>query len=180
MPLPLRATCGLALFALLAGSWSVAHARPARGQRVLAPGMPKPLVTRDFVDVTVEVDRGALRVLKLARGRFKKRKLIRRYVGRFEVRLYSHKLLRDRIPFSAALTLAAGERSLSNIRLNRKLARGVKARTVVRVPWRGDITRMRVLDRRRGVVVEVNLSKLLPKPYRAPLSGPSRTSIFKR
>jgi len=128
----------------------------------LTRGAPKPMATRGYLDLSVDLRRGKLSVRKITRGSFARARLIRRFTGRYQVLLYSHGLLRDRIAFNFPLTAGAGDPSPLNTRLDRSLARGVSASTSVRVPFDARINRMLIKRRESKKTVKVDLKKLLP------------------
>lgn len=149
------------------------HTRTSRGVRTSAPtgkvvnltrGAPRPMVTRGYLDLSVELKRGKLTVLKVTRGVFPRSRLIPRFSGRYRVLLYSHGLLRDRVSFNFPLTAGAGDPSPLNTRLDRSLARGVSARTSIRVPFDARINRILIKQRKSKTAVKVDLKKLLPPP----------------
>ena len=149
------------------------HTRDTRPQKTRTPtgkvvnltrGAPKPMVTRGYLDLSVALRRGKLSVLKIKRGALPRPGLIRRFTGRYQVALYTHGLLRDRVFFNFPLTAGAGDPSPLNTRLDRSLARGVSAQTTVRVPFDASINRVLIGARRSKHAVAVDLGKLLPRP----------------
>lgn len=141
-----------------------ANRRPTGKVVNLSRGAPKPMVTRGYLDLRVDLRRGKLKVLKVSRGAFARARIIPRFTGRYRVLLYSHGLLRDSVSFGFPLTAGAGEPSPLNTRLDRSLARGVSARTTVRVPFDARINRILIKERKSKSAVSVNLKKLLPPP----------------
>lgn len=138
--------------------------KPSGRVVVLDRRAPKPMVTRGYLDLRVQLSRGALTVLKVTRGTLPRARPLPRFSGKYHVSLYSHGLLRDRLHFNFPLTAGAGE-GPRNARLDRSLARGVTARTTVRVPFDARINRILLGERRsRKPPVKVNLGKLLPPP----------------
>lgn len=134
------------------------------------------LHTREYLDVTVAKTSKGLKVASVKRGKLKPKEKIRRYHGRFEIRLYTHGLLRDRLHFSFPLTLA---RQTAPAGLGRALEVGVvKARTQVRVPYAPNLTHLVVVDSRSGDKARHVLAKPKKLDSELRLPGPTRTSSF--
>lgn len=137
---------------------------------------PPALITAQYLDVSVELNRSKLSVKQVLKKTFAKgRTAIPRFTGRYQVRVFSRGLLLDVVRFNFPLTGAAGDPSPLNRSLGRGLARGVKARSVVRVPYDGRITRLVVKDGRSGKGVIVELS---PGPVTA-VPGAARKLRFR-
>jgi len=129
------------------------------------------MVTAHYLDISVELKGGKLRVVKLAKGEFSAGPVtIRRFRGRFEVRLHAHGLLLDVVRFDLPLTAAAedqtspGKSTSLGDRLGLGLAKGVTGRTVVRVPFDDRFTRAAIHDTVSRKVVKVDLTVVLPPP----------------
>lgn len=165
-----RSIWGLALLAVIALCWGHGAALAQNGSKNLprwpqSPD-PAPLMTADYLDLSLELHQGRVRVLSLRQGSFTKGPTrLKRYSGRFAVRLYSHGLLLDVVRFNFPLTGGAGERgSRANQALGKSLARGVKARITVRVPFDKCINRVHVKDLQSKQILEVKLGRLAPPP----------------
>jgi len=178
-----RSIWGLALLAVIALCWGHGAALAQKGTKNLprwpqSPD-PAPLMTADYLDISLELHQGRVRVLSLRQGSFNKGPTrIKRYSGRFAVQLYSHGLLLDVVRFNFPLTGGAGQRGLgANQALGNSLARGVKARITVRVPSDKRINRVRVKDLQSKQIVEVKLGRLAP-PTPSPATKNLRLSSF--
>jgi hypothetical protein len=178
----MRAQCSLAAVtfaALCALSFAVAAGRPPAPRPLrLDPRDPEPLVAQDYLDLTLALHHGALQVVGVRRGSLPRPQPILRFRGQYQVRLYAGQQLLDLVRFSFPLTGAAGERTVPNMQLDRSLARGVSARTEVRVPFTPQVTRITVLDTRTGSLAPVDLTAWSAPPLRLPADGPKRTSVF--
>lgn len=135
------------------------------------------LVSARLLELEIARDNKGLRVLGHRRIELRKAKALPRFRGRFELRLYSHKRLREVVSFSFPLTLAAGEPSVHNRRLSRQMREGVRARTKVRIPWTADLTHLLLVDP-SGAATRYALPKAAPLPRNLP--GPKRTDALGR
>ncbi len=139
--------------------------RPSGKVVNLDPKAPRPMVTRGYLDLRLQLKRGTLSVLKVTRGVLARARPLPRFAGRYQVSLYAYGKLRDRLQFNFPLTAGAGEPGPRNARLDRGLALGVTARTTVRVPFDARINRVLIGKRRsKKKPLEVDLKKLLPPP----------------
>ena len=137
----------------------------------------RPMRTAQFVDVTIQRSPSGLKVLSQRHGRLSKSARLPRYAGPFEVLLYCGKRLRDRLHFSFPLTLG-GMPGMRVPDLDRDLARGVTAVTVVRIPYDPSLTHIVVRDVHNPK--ETTRGKLRRPPIGLPpkLHGPSRAASF--
>ena len=137
----------------------------------------RPMSTAQFVDVTIQRSPSGLKVLAQRHGRLSRSARLPRYAGPFEVLLYSGKRLRDRLHFSFPLTLG-GMPGMGVPDLDRDLARGVTAVTVVRIPYDPSLTHIVVRDVQNPA--EATRGKLRRPPMGLPpkLPGPSRAASF--
>ncbi|MCC6746521.1 MAG: hypothetical protein IT371_02620 [Deltaproteobacteria bacterium] len=133
-------------------------ARPLPAQ----PGDPAPLVSEEYADAVVALAKGKLRVVRLRKGRLAKPEHLPRFVGRYQVRLYAEKTLRDLVRFNFPLTAPAGEPTLPNLDLNRSMARGVNAEATVRIPIVPGLTHLEILDSRTAARVSFSLKGIAP------------------
>lgn len=128
---------------------------------------PKPLVTRHYLEIEVQLRQNALRVEKVTKGSFAKPTAIPRFRGRFEVQLYAHGLLRDVVRFDLPLTggadSGAGGGSGLGDRFGLELSKGVTGKTVVRIPFDKSVNRVLIHDTLTRKTVTVDLSPVLPK-----------------
>jgi len=158
---------------------------------------PKPLETRHYLDLAVSLEGGAVKVDRLTKGTFPKgARTLPRFRGRFEVRLYSHGLLRDVVRFNFPLTSASGDHpSPLTDKLSIGLSEGVtRAKTTVRIPFDERINRVLVVDtqapapssKKQGKgarkpverSVEVDLAPIRPRPLGQTPRDDLRTSSF--
>ena len=121
---------------------------------------PKPLVTAEYLRISIEARRGGLRIAGVVRERFAGGpRPIARFRGRYAVELYTHALLRDVVRFDlplAGLSLSPAPHDTPSP----PAARAVSARLAVTVPFDSRITGVRIVDTATGKKVSVPLSKL--------------------
>jgi hypothetical protein len=141
------------------------------------PGQPEPMKTSEALELQITLDKGKLELRSVRRIKLLKPGKLPRFRGRFRVELYSHKLLRDVVRFDFPLGLAAGERTPSNIKLDRSIAEGLSAHTTVRVPFDASITRVQVVSR-IGQRLELPMAKVSDASRPRELPAPKRTGIF--
>jgi hypothetical protein len=141
---------------------------------------PPPLKTRDYLDLKLSLAQGHLKVDKLIKGRLPKPALLKRFRGRFEVRLFTAGLLRDVVRFDFPLTAAVGEQPVpASGRLGLGLSKGVRrARTKVRIPFDSRINRVVIVDTLKKKRFKVDLSPVLAKPLKHSPRGDLRTRAF--
>ncbi|MBW2731018.1 MAG: hypothetical protein JRH20_01425 [Deltaproteobacteria bacterium] len=169
---------GLMLASMLTLGSQVSAAPSTLKMRAKTPRSPTlRLISAHLLVLQIARGPKGLEVLKQERIELRKPTALRRFRGRFEVRLYSGKRLREVVPFSFPLTLAAGEPNMHNRRLARQIGKGVSARTTVRVPWTADLTHLLLVDPRG-----MTLRHQLPKPplLHQKLRGPKRTDVLGR
>jgi len=144
---------------------------------------PQPLTTSEYLDVSVELHDGKLTVASVKKGRFPVARQIKRFRGRFEARLYAAGLLLDVVRFDLPLTAAAesqdrpGSTSLGD-RLGMGLAKGVSARTTVRIPFSERVSRVVIHDTLTRKQTPVSLDKVRPPAPKPALPGDLRTRSF--
>jgi hypothetical protein len=171
--------------ALAAPPRPVTAPRPAPLPRWRKPVDPPPLITAEYLELSVaRAKDGALRVLKLARHAFARPQAIApRYRGRFEAKLYGPGgLLVDVIRFDFPLTGASDGAKGALDPLGASLARGVEARVLVRVPFDRHRTTALVLhDTGTRATTPVSLTAFLRPPAAPPPldAGKLRTGTFR-
>ena len=159
-----------------------------RPQRHVVPKWPRkpdpqPLTTTEYLDVTVKLHDGKLSVAAVKKGRFPVARQIKRFRGRFEARLYAAGLLLDVVRFDLPLTAAAESQdrpagtSLGD-RLGMGLAKGVSARTTVRIPFSERVGRVVIHDTLTRKQTPVSLDTVRPPPPKPALPGDLRTRSF--
>jgi hypothetical protein len=140
---------------------------------------PPPLTTSGYLDLDLKLAKGKLSVLGIRKGRFPGgARRLPRFRGTYVVLLHSHGALLDVVRFTFPLTGGAGKRTRAPVlQLDQSLARGVSARTRVRVPFDSRVTRILVRDLVTNGQVEVDLRAV--RPTSVPFSPPNlRTSSF--
>jgi hypothetical protein len=139
-------------------------------------GDPKPLVTANFLDLNVALDKGRIKLLQLTKGAFPKPKAISpRFRGRFEVQLFAASLLRDVIRFNFPLTSSSGDKGKNLDHLDRNINKGVSAKTLVKIPYDESITRIVIYDMVGGEKLAIPLSSIPHLPTnRSPTNNRSR------
>lgn len=111
--------------------------------------VPRPLITAEYLDLELVLERGGLRPVGLRAGRLARPALLPRYRGPFELRVYAGRQLLDVLGFGFPLTLIApAGASDDEARLDRALAAGVRARMVVRLPHVPSVTAIELYDSR--------------------------------
>jgi hypothetical protein len=143
---------------------------------------PQPMRTTQYLDIKVRLRGGKLGVLGVRKGKFPAGPtLIRRFRGRFVVKLYTHGLLRDVVRFDMPLTGAAENRAGTRggtalgDRLGLGLAKGVSATTSVRVPFDERITGAVIHDSVSGKNTRIDLSSVVSPQPRPKVPGNLRT-----
>jgi len=120
---------------------------------------PKPLTTKQYLDIRLAYHRGKVKVVRVHKANFSKgpTRLVR-YAGRFELSLLSHGALLDIVRFSFPLTAGAGERTPAQEKLGTDLAKGASAKITVRVPWDDRVSHIVLTDTGAGMkAVDVGL-----------------------
>ncbi len=174
--LDVKRTSAAALMAALAWAGLTAsagaQARPAGAAasatvpRWQSRSDPEPLLTAEYLEITLEHRQGAMKVLAVEKKSFARPQvLLPRFRGRFEVRLLSPSgQLRDVVRFDLPLTGGAGPpRSPDQDDvLGRKLSLGVSAKTRVRVPFDAGIASAELYDSLNKRSLAVDLSRFQP------------------
>jgi hypothetical protein len=107
---------------------------------------PKPLVTRDYLAISLRYDRGKLVQQSIGRKRFPKQRLIKRIVGRFLAKLYQGKRLLDVVPFNFPLLAPVENFTRTGHRIARRMEANLRTATRLKVPWKRSITRIEITD----------------------------------
>jgi hypothetical protein len=142
---------------------------------------PEPLRTSQYLDLHLALIKNRVKVIKLAKGTFASGpKVLKRFRGRFEARLFTAGLLIDTVRFDFPLTGGASTRSGRGDGLGVALSKGVSAKTRVRVPFDGRITRVMIVDTRTKKKVPVDLSPVGVRPKVKPkVRSDLRTNVFR-
>lgn len=124
---------------------------------------PKPLATRDYLTVSLRYDRGKLIQRSIQRKRFRKRRLIKRIVGRFLAKLYQGKRLVDVVPFNFPLLAPAENFTRTGHRIARRMEANLRTATRLKLPWIRSITRIEIVDVGTARRWALDLRSLRPK-----------------
>lgn len=152
--------------------------RPVKLTGRVGPGKtnkwPKPLVTRDYLLVSLRYDRGKLHQRSIQRKRFRRRRLIKRIVGRFLAKLYRGKRLVDVVPFNFPLLAPAENFTRTGHRIARRMEANLRTATRLNLPWKRSITRIEITDVGTARRWALDLRSLRPKrrPKRHPRPRP--------
>jgi hypothetical protein len=139
---------------------------------------PAPMVTRSYLDVTLGLEKGKLKVSKIVKGAFGAPKAIApRFGGRFEIKLYGGTQLRDVVRFNLPLTASSTD---STDLLGRGLGMGVTARATIRVPFDESVTGGVVHDTATRAQLKLELTPFLPRSKLRLADDPLRASSFKK
>lgn len=154
--------------AVSGGAWSTAVAgdgkqkdKPLRGKA--GPGDEKkrpPIYAKEILVVELLYKRGKVVQKKLVVKKLKRRRRIRRYSGRFEVRMYSGRKVRERLQFDFPLLGVAATFTKTGKRISRRIEEGLRSRTKVVLPWDEPAERVVVWDRKRKTRRSLDLSVL--------------------
>jgi len=137
---------------------------------------PKPLVTRDYLSVSLRYDRGKLVQRSIVHKRFRKRRLIKRIVGRFLAKVYQGKRLVDVVPFNFPLLAPAENFTRTGHRIARRMEAKLRTATRLKVPWNLSVTSIEITDvgtaRRWALDLRPLHARPRPRPRPAPRTRP--------
>lgn len=146
--------------------------RPMKLSGQVGPGKvtkwPKPLVTRDYLSISLRYDRGKLVQRSIRHKRFRKRRLIRRIVGRFLAKLYRGKRLLDVVPFNFPLLAPAENFTRTGHRIARRMEAKLRTATRLKVPWKRSVTRIEITDVGTARRWALDLRPVRPRPRPGP------------
>ncbi len=133
---------------------------------------PRPLVTRDYLSLSLRYDRGRLIQRSIRRMRFSRPRLIKRVVGRFLAKIYRGKRLLDVLPFNFPLLAPAESFTRTGHRIARRMEANLRTATRIKLPYARRMTRIEITDvaTSRRWAIDLRPLRRRPRPRRRPAS----------